>query len=295
MARERGWRYYLCRVVECPFAVQAAFREYRTGNVQGAIHRVLGICHGFGQRRLMRRIMRWDADHLPMTAAAHRGDLAAVERLLASGVDIDAVTPRGVGALAAAVEANELEVAQWLLERGARVCSRSVASALQDHNDEALAQALLRAHRQRCCDPLSTELLSLAIARNQVDLTGMLLHSIAGPPSGWALQSALVNGSLAIVQLLLDHGADPNYTGGNEGRTALHIAAEAGYVDIVREMVARGADLAVRAKDGRDAAGLARRAGHEEVVRILEAAEGTAPGLPSASRLHGDLSRAATS
>jgi hypothetical protein len=67
--------HYLLRVAEAPFLFHAAFRLYRNGNREAALHRILCLCHGFGRSGLMRRIMRWDAQHLPLTAAAHRGNI----------------------------------------------------------------------------------------------------------------------------------------------------------------------------------------------------------------------------
>ena len=52
-------------------------------------------------------------------AAAGKGDVAAVAALLATGVDVDAATDRGVTALYIAAEQGYLELVQLLLEHGA--------------------------------------------------------------------------------------------------------------------------------------------------------------------------------
>jgi len=52
----------------------------------------------------------------------------------------------------------------------------------------------------------------------------------------------------AAVSVLLDAGADVN-AAGLKGETALHIAANAGQIDIVRALVAKGASLDARNKD----------------------------------------------
>ncbi|MGI5187679.1 hypothetical protein ACQEVI_05990 [Promicromonospora sp. CA-289599] len=59
--------------------------------------------------------------------------------------------------------------------------------------------------------------------------------------------------------------------GGDSGFTPLHQAAWHGAsVEVVRELVRRGAWRTLRAADGRDAAGIARDRGHEELVPELQ-------------------------
>src|SRR5215831_17117404 len=87
--------------------------------------------------------------------------------------------------------------------------------------------------------------------------TGLAAQSSAGGP---------VN--MELMELLLQHGADVNaqVTGtftysmrvsrapsANEGKTALHIAAESGKTDLVRYLLGRGANTEIRDADGRKA------------------------------------------
>lgn len=110
----RGWGYYFRQLCQCPFLAHIAFREYRNGNTQSAIHVVLSACHGLGQLGLMRRIMKWDAGYLTLTTAFHCGDRGVVERFRVSGADIDAVTPRGVSAFSRSLS----KLAEWILRTG---------------------------------------------------------------------------------------------------------------------------------------------------------------------------------
>ena len=72
---------------------------------------------------------------------------------------------------------------------------------------------------------------------------------------------------------LLDHGANPNVLCGEERETCLHVAAHRGQdVAIVQLLLDHGADVHVRRGDGRTAWLLARRGGFDEIAALLEGA-----------------------
>src|SRR5262245_59257072 len=56
------------------------------------------------------------------------------------------------------------------------------------------------------------------------------------------LMSAIAAKALPIVDALLKAGADPRATG-QDGETALHIAARTGQLEMVRLLIERGADV----------------------------------------------------
>ena len=74
----------------------------------------------------MREVASGDvAGRTPLMLAAFRGDLAAVRRLLASGVDVDARDKDGVTALMFASHKGHLAIVRELLLRGANVYARA--------------------------------------------------------------------------------------------------------------------------------------------------------------------------
>lgn len=75
-------------------------------------------------------------------------------------------------------------------------------------------------------------------------------------------------GHLAVVVELLDRKADPNWQGKN-GQTALFRAAEAGHLAVVEVLLERKADANWRAKNGQTALFLACLRGHNSVVKAL--------------------------
>lgn len=86
------------------------------------------------------------------------------------------------------------------------------------------------------------------------------------------LLKAAEAGHLNIVLELLNHHADPNWQvvkTGIAGQTALFRAAEAGHLAIVTTLLARGADPNLRAKNGQTALYLACLRGRNAVVKAL--------------------------
>ena len=65
------------------------------------------------------------------------------------------------------------------------------------------------------------------------------------PPGSSALHIAAHSNSVALVKMLVDWGADPNLVR-KDGHTPFSVAVVAGDLPVVKEMVARGANLAAR-------------------------------------------------
>lgn len=84
------------------------------------------------------------------------------------------------------------------------------------------------------------------------------------------LHSAAAGRSSAILEQLLDAGADPDQRQ-DQGWTALHSAAQHGDLAMTRLLLQHGADLNVKSDGGQTALELARAGGHAEVVQLLEA------------------------
>lgn len=70
------------------------------------------------------------------------------------------------------------------------------------------------------------------------------------------------------------------------GNTALHYAAEKGHADVVKELLARGADPSAANDEGKTAADLARAVGNSDVAKVLDSASSkkkTKPIVPPQS------------
>jgi ankyrin repeat protein len=84
------------------------------------------------------------------------------------------------------------------------------------------------------------------------------------------LHAAVAARNIAIVQLLLDRGADANARQ-QVGYTPLMGAAGAGREDMVSLLLAHGADPALASEDGKTAAGLALEQVHAAIAELLAA------------------------
>jgi ankyrin repeat protein len=89
---------------------------------------------------------------------------------------------------------------------------------------------------------------------------------------GAALRRAAAAGDVAEVRRLLARGAEPDAQAPRNRKTALHLAAAAGHAAVVRTLLAGGAHVEAQDSDGFTPAQRARENGHDEIVRLLEAA-----------------------
>ena len=149
--------------------------------------------------------------------------------------------------------------------------------------DAAEAGDLPRVHLLLERDPAAIDLprqdgwtpLHLAAFYGRTDVAELLLSQGAGVDVASAnvmtnrpLHAAVAGRHLALVELLLGHGADPNAPQ-HGGWTPLQGAAQHGDLATIRVLLAHGADPAARSDDGRKASDLALAGGHSEVVELL--------------------------
>ncbi|GKU06983.1 unnamed protein product [Fusarium langsethiae] len=147
-----------------------------------------------------------------LQAASSRGHRDVMQLLLNKGADVNAQGGEYGNALQAASFKGNLEVVQLLLDEGADI------NAQGGTFDNSLQAASSRGHRD-------------------------------GGKYGNALQAALWDGNLEVVQLLLDEGADVNAQGGSCGN-ALQAASWDGNLEVVQLLLDEGADTLQAASHG---------------------------------------------
>jgi hypothetical protein len=189
-----------------------------------------------------------------LIAAAERGETLVVRRLLTEGVRVNTRDVRGRTALLAATQRNHVDVARLLINEGADVDAKDV---MQD-------------------SPFL-----LAGAEGRVEILKLILT--AGPDlrstnrfGGTALIPACHRGHVEAVKLLLTTDIDKDHVN-NLGWTALMEAVVLGdggarHTEIVRLLVAAGADLNIPDRDGNAPLFHARQRGYQGIVDILQAA-----------------------
>ncbi len=185
--------------------------------------------------------------------AAQDGDAARVAALLAAGANPDAADARGRTALTSAALGDHVEVVRALLSAGAD----------PDPQDDARNNALL----------VSGETGNVALLREV--LRGSPDLTRTNRFGGTALIPAADRGHLPYVrELLRTTGIDVNHVN-HLGWTALLEAVILGdggpvHTEIVRELLAHGADPQVADRQGRTPLDHARSAGYLEMVRLLQ-------------------------
>ena len=169
---------------------------------------------------------------------------ARARQLLAAGIPVDGSKPGGSTALFQTIQPNNVDIAQLLLKAGAN------------------PNIVLRP------------------APNTTDYS-------RGPTT---LIQAIVNYNLhldpTLIRLLLEAGANPNFRSEGEyvndpdmgpavqnqlaGVTALHIAAENGYLSISKLLLDHGADPHMARSDGALPADIARKNRHKDVAALID-------------------------
>ena len=171
----------------------------------------------------------------PLMIAAHTGNVAIVAQLLARGAPHDAAEATlGQTALMRAVVENHVEVVRALLAAGADASARSknrftpLLFAAQQGNIE-IARLLIAAGAD--VDEAAPD--GIAGDTN----TG---RSFKPDTEAAALLVAIDSQHEAMARFLLGSGANPNLQGA--GRTALHSAVQQAMPELVKALLARGAD-----------------------------------------------------
>jgi len=191
-----------------------------------------------------------------LIAAAEHDDVATVQQLLKNGADVRARDAQGRTALLAATAHNQIDIAALLIDAGADV------NAQDERLDSPLLLAGAGGH---------LEILQRILAANP-DFT---TYNRFG---GTALIPACERGHVEVVRALLQTNIDVDHVN-MLGWTALLetiILSDGGpaYQDIVRLLIAAGAN--VNRPDGKGITPLqhAQQQGHKEIARMLESAGG---------------------
>ena len=160
----------------------------------------------------------------PLVWAALFGQRAMAELMESAG----AAVQHAHAALCAAARRNRAEMVDWLMDRGVDVIGVG--------DDEPLGDAIE-------CDSLQ------AMERMLLRRADALTHRLRGwyeLPLGLAVQQ----GSLAMVQLLLKHGAEVDGVAYEGAATPLSLAVREGRPDVVRLLLDHGADIEAEDVDG---------------------------------------------
>ncbi|KAK3262418.1 hypothetical protein CYMTET_28726, partial [Cymbomonas tetramitiformis] len=162
----------------------------------------------------------------PLHGAAERDTVEVVRKLVEKGAEVDAEDGEGRTALTVALAFGQEGVARALLEAGAGV-------------NAGTGQRPLHGAAKRGTMEVVKEFMEKGVEVDVEDREGCT-----------ALTVALAFGQEGVARALLEAGAGVNV---GMGRRPLHAAAEKGTVEMVRELVEKGAEVDAEDREGRTA------------------------------------------
>ena len=184
----------------------------------------------------------------PLMIASRMGNVEAIKVLIAHGANVNAKeAARGQTALMWAISDRQPQAARLLLEAGADLHARTLASrrfvqlCCGEYNGDSRGTAwveyggftpLLFAARE---GEIASAKYLLAAGANVNDTAA---------DGASALAVAAFSGQSALAELLIQHGADPNAAGA--GYAPLHAAVHRADLRLVTSLIAYGANLNVR-------------------------------------------------
>jgi ankyrin repeat protein len=219
-------------------------------------------------------------------SAAGAGDLAAVQKLLARGVDINAKGDAiGRTALMAASLNGRTDVVRALLRKGADVNAKDDlghTALFWGASDGPLDVVRALLDKGADVDAKSDDTIGTALAAaslgGHLDIVRALLdkgadvNAKSNDTIGTALAAASFGGHLNIVRALLDKGADVDAKSNKDGGTALMAASAQSDLDVVQALLESGADVNAKGSDGATALSVAK---DEQVKAVLMEAGAT--------------------
>uniref|UniRef100_A0A4W6E9N5 Ankyrin 2 n=1 Tax=Lates calcarifer TaxID=8187 RepID=A0A4W6E9N5_LATCA len=211
----------------------------------------------------------------PLHVASKRGNTNMVRLLLDRGSQIDAKTRDGLTPLHCAARSGHDTAVELLLERGAPLLARTknglspLHMAAQGDHVECVKHLLQ--HKAPVDDVTLDYLTALHVAAHcgHYRVTKLLLDKRANPNARAlrAGKSIKMRKSISLISLCEYMHISFEYV--CRGETALHMAARAGQVEVVRCLLRNGAMVDARAREDQTPLHIASRLGKTEIVQLL--------------------------
>lgn len=225
-----------------------------------------------------------------LQAAAYQGHLGIVEFLLQKGANVREQCGQFHTALQAAAVWGHLAIVQFLIQAGADV------NAQGGHFGSAIQEATMNGH-QAVVQLLTQH--GASLGSQTISDSTVVGHSAAGGPldtavtgEGDRLYAAALRGNTAEVRrCLLEDGTDVNCCHSGKGGTPLQAAASKGHDEIVRLLLAHGADIERGGGQWDNPLQAACFSGHVSTVPILLDAGADLHAFPPATH-YGDALQA---
>lgn len=211
-----------------------------------------------------------------VTEAIVRGFSDIARCLIENGVELDQVDDNGNSLIHLAAMNGMAEVIDAILTR------QIIDIDKKNNNGETALRLALKQGSVSCVSVLldggadakipdahGYTPLELASSKGSVDIVRMLLGTMPNKDQlGEPLQEAAIEGHVEIVTLLLDAGADKNYTN-SSGNSALQFAAFWNQDRVVEVLLRRQVSLELKDQHGRTALADATLNRHTRIIKLL--------------------------
>ncbi|XP_015377737.1 PREDICTED: ankyrin repeat domain-containing protein 17-like isoform X3 [Diuraphis noxia] len=220
-------------------------------------------------------------DNKTLVEACHDGDVGAVRKLLTEGRSVHETSEEGESLLSLACSAGYYELAQVLLAMQANVEDRGIkgdCTPLMEAASSGFVEIvrLLLAHGAvvNALSSTGNTPLMYACAGGHVDTVKELLNYGANVEDHnenghTPLMEAASAGHVPVAKILLEHGAGINTHSNEFKESALTLACYKGHLEMVRFLLAAGADQEHKTDEMHTALMEASMDGHVEVARLL--------------------------
>jgi len=202
--------------------------------------------------------------HTSLIAAASHGHEGVVRLLLNAGADTAATNKKGMDAAALATEGGHDAIARLLQQAATAETAKAIEDAFSQLGPLNLWDEMRRVE----------EIMGEEAAKEPevpLDAKGGCTRGSLG-----CVVDAAIRGDKKTVERLLEAGVDKNIGCScvHHSMTPLQAACGNGHGDVVRLLLAAGADVNAANKDEMDAAALASEKGHPAIARLLQQAAG---------------------
>jgi ankyrin repeat protein len=204
-----------------------------------------------------------------------KGNVSGVQSALAAEPELlDAINPAGQSAFLLAKYYRQEAVADYLLTQHPKLDFFNLCVAGQAEpvlTEIERDSALLEAHSSDGWTALHLAAffghrgLAQALINHGAKVDSRSTNAMVNTP----LHAAAAGGKTALVELLLQNGANANATQ-EGGWTALHAAAQSGNRGLVEILLANGADVNARAANNQAPLDLALQNGHQDIADLLD-------------------------
>ncbi|TET37514.1 MAG: hypothetical protein E3J72_05615 [Planctomycetota bacterium] len=155
------------------------------------------------------------------------GEFDRVKEFLAGGIDVNIADENGFSALHLATAVNNMEIAEFLLEKGA-----NVSATMKEGGTPLHVAAIIGAK----------DIAELLLAKG-AKINARCNENVT------PLHAAAAEGLKEMVEFLASRGADIEAKDA-DGEAPLYIASRMGHIEVVKYLIEKGADVNAGAKDG---------------------------------------------